>query len=97
MPEVPEQNLIPINVLVAGRSYRLLVAREDEAFVRSSVKRINDQIAELRLHYAAKDEQDFVAMCLLMYAADRQGLAAQHVQDAAIQAMIAQIDKALDE
>ncbi len=90
-----DKKLIPANVIVAGRSYRLLVEPEDEAFVRGAVKRVNEQIAELRNSYAAKDDQDFVAMCLLMYATEKKSLAAEALLEQELAQMIAQIDKAL--
>lgn len=65
----PEE-LIPVNVWLAGRSYRIRIAPQDEARVRSAVKKADAQIAELRSHYAGRDDQDFVAMCLLMYATE---------------------------
>lgn len=62
--------LIPINVWLAGRSYRIRIAANEEEAVRKAVKAADNQIAELRNNYAGKDDQDFVAMCLLMYAAN---------------------------
>lgn len=62
--------LIPINLWLAGRSYRIRIKPEEEAAVRKAVKLADDKITEMRTHYAGKDDQDFVAMCLLMYAAD---------------------------
>jgi len=59
-----------INVWLAGRSYRLRIKPEEESAVRKSVKLADDKISEMRAHYAGKDEQDFIAMCLLSYAAD---------------------------
>jgi len=59
-----------INVWLAGRSYRLRIKPEEESAVRKSVKLADDKISEMRTHYAGKDEQDFIAMCLLSYAAD---------------------------
>lgn len=62
--------LMAINVWLAGRSYRLRIKPEEESAVRKSVKLADDKISEMRTHYAGKDEQDFIAMCLLSYAAD---------------------------
>ena len=64
------QELIPINVWLAGRSYRIRIRPEEEEAVRKAVKVADEKIMELRHSYAGKDDQDFVAMCLLMYAAD---------------------------
>lgn len=62
--------LIPLNVWLAGRSYRIRVAPGEEESVRKVVKQADEKIMELRAHYAGRDDQDFIAMCLLMYATD---------------------------
>lgn len=68
--EEEKQELIAINVWLAGRSYRLRVLPDEEEAVRKSIKQADSKIAELRNTYAGKDDLDFVAMCLLSYAAD---------------------------
>lgn len=65
-----EEELIPINVWLAGRSYRIRIAAHEEEAVRKSIKQADAKISELRSTYAGKDDQDFIAMCLLSYAAD---------------------------
>ncbi len=62
--------LIPVNLWLAGRSYRIRIKPEEEEAVRKAVKLADDKISEMKVNYAGKDDQDFVAMCLLMYAAD---------------------------
>ena len=59
-----------VNVWLAGRSYRFTIKAEDESVVRKAIKVAEDKIAELKNSYAGKDDQDFIAMCLLMYAAE---------------------------
>jgi cell division protein ZapA len=93
--KVPE--LIPINVIVAGRSYRIRIEPGDESFVRKAVKRASDQIAELRRVYAGKDDQDFIAMCLLMYAADKRNAASDAMLEEGVDSLIDKIDRALEE
>ena len=61
---------MPINVWLAGRSYRLRIKPEEEQAVRKSVKLADEKIADMRTHYSGKDEQDFMAMVILSYAAD---------------------------
>jgi|SRR5690606_17346229 cell division protein ZapA (FtsZ GTPase activity inhibitor) len=91
----PEEH-IPINVWIAGRSYRIRIRPEEEASVRAAVKIANDKIMELRSHYAGKDDQDFVAMCLLMYATQTTGTTlANPLYQKEIQEMIQKIDKVL--
>jgi cell division protein ZapA (FtsZ GTPase activity inhibitor) len=87
--------LVPVNVIIAGRSYRIRINPSDESFVRKAVKRANDQIGELRRTYAGKDDQDFIAMCLLMYATDPQGTNSSTMQDEEIEELTAKIDAAL--
>lgn len=65
-----DEEQIPVNLWLAGRSYRIRVAPSDEEAIRKAVKIADDKVQELRHHYAGKDDQDFLAMCLLMYATD---------------------------
>ena len=65
-----EDELISVNVWLAGRSYRIRIKPEEEEAVRKAAKVADEKVLELRAHYAGKDDQDFIAMCLLMYATD---------------------------
>jgi cell division protein ZapA len=65
-----DKDLIPVNVWLAGRSYRIRINPQDEEAVRKAVKLAEEKIQELRTQYAGKDDQDFMAMCLLTYATD---------------------------
>lgn len=65
-----DEELISINVWLAGRSYRIRIKPEEEAATRKAVKEAEDKIVHMRNQYAGKDDQDFIAMCLLMYATD---------------------------
>jgi len=70
MDQVREET-IPINLWIGGRSYRIRIKKEDEEQVRFAVKVADDRIAEFRNMFAGRDDQDFIAMCLLMYATDQ--------------------------
>lgn len=87
-------DLIPISVWLAGRSYRIRIKAEEEEAVRKAVKLADEKIIELRSHYAGKDDQDFVAMCLLSYAADNaiEGSSFNPVLETEISNMIGRID-----
>ena len=91
------QELIPINVWLAGRSYRIRIRPEEEEAVRKAVKVADEKIMELRHSYAGKDDQDFVARCLLMYAAD-SAIETFHspVIQQEIQSMLGRIESVLD-
>jgi hypothetical protein len=62
------QELIPINVLIGDRTYRIKIEPGDEELVRKTLKTINDQIIEYKTRFAGKDMQDYIAMVLLWYA-----------------------------
>lgn len=64
--------LIPINIIVADRSYRLKIDPEDEEMVRKTIKTINEKIVDYKTNFAGKDMQDYVAMVLLWYATEQQ-------------------------
>jgi hypothetical protein len=64
--------LIPINVVVGDRTYRVKVAPADEEVVRKTIKLINDKIIEFKTQFAGKDMQDYVSMVILWYATQLQ-------------------------
>jgi hypothetical protein len=62
------QALIPINIVIGDRSYRIRIKSEDEGAVRGTLKTINDKIIEFKTQFAGKDMQDYVSMVILWYA-----------------------------
>lgn len=89
---------MPINVWLAGRSYRLRIKPEEEESVRKAVKMAENKMLELRSYYSGKDEQDFMAMVLLMYATDSSIAAMSNpVVQNELQQLTQKIDKALGE
>ena len=60
--------LIPLNITIGDRNYRIKILPEDEEVVRKTLKVINDKILEFRSQFAGKDMQDYVAMVLIWYA-----------------------------
>lgn len=92
------EELIPVTLWIAGRSYRIRIKKQDEAAVRLAVKIADERIMELRSGFAGKDDQDFVAMCLLMYATDQvtDGGKLDPVRLAMIDRMSASIDRFLE-
>jgi cell division protein ZapA len=60
--------LIPVNILIGDRSYRIKVASKDEEVIRKTLKQINEKIIEFKTQFAGKDMQDYIAMVLLWYA-----------------------------
>ena len=66
MPE-----LIPANILIGDRTYRLKIEPEDEEVLRKTVKMINDKILEFKRDFAGKDMQDFISMVLIWFATEQ--------------------------
>lgn len=61
-------DLIPVNILIGDRTYRIKTSPEDEQTIRRTVKLINDKIVEFKTQFAGKDMQDYVAMVMIWYA-----------------------------
>lgn len=59
--------MLPINIVIGDRTYRIKVKPEDEEAVRKAVKLINDKIVDFKLQFAGKDMQDYIAMVLVWY------------------------------
>ena len=64
--------LIPVNIIVADRSYRLKIDPADEEMVRKTMKLINEKVIEFKTNFAGKDMQDYVSMVLLWFATEQQ-------------------------
>jgi len=62
------EELIPVNILIADRTYRIKTSPSDEEAVRKTVKLINDKILEFKTNFAGKDMQDYIAMVIIWYA-----------------------------
>ncbi|HVI49390.1 MAG TPA: cell division protein ZapA [Chitinophaga sp.] len=62
------EQLIPINIVVSDRSYRIKIRPEEEEEVRRIMKEVNEKIVDFKTSYAGKDQQDYIAMALIMYA-----------------------------
>lgn len=60
--------LIPINILIGDRTYRIKSLPKDEEVIRKTLKIINDKIIEFKTQFAGKDMQDYIAMVLIWYA-----------------------------
>lgn len=54
-----------INIIVAGRTYKLKVSTDEESFVRQAAKEINDKISEYQKTLLTRDKQDFLSMIAL--------------------------------
>jgi cell division protein ZapA len=70
MPE--NEDLIPVNITIADRSYRVKIAPKDEEAVRKTAHLINQKMIEFKNAYAGKDMQDYISMVLLWFTTEQQ-------------------------
>lgn len=62
-----QENLIPANINIADRIYRVQMSPQDEQVVRQSVRIINDKIVEFKNKIPGKDMQDYISMVLVWF------------------------------
>ena len=91
--------LIPVNILIGDRNYRLKVKPDDEEKLRKTVKLINQKIIEYKTHFAGKDMQDYVAMVLIWLATEESensfaGFKAEELKEK-IQSLQTQIEQTI--
>jgi hypothetical protein len=90
--------LIPINIVIGDRTYRIKTLAKDEEVIRRTLKTINDKIIEFKTQFGGKDMQDYIAMVMIWYATlantDSNPVLEKEVTDALLKMELA-IDKAL--
>jgi cell division protein ZapA len=74
-------NLIPINIVIADRTYRIKASPEDEETIRKTLKIINDKIIEFKTQFAGKDMQDYISMVVIWYATQAAAINSNSSQD----------------
>ncbi len=90
------EQLIPLNIVIGDRSYRIRIKPEDEAPVRETVKVINDKVIEFKTHFSGKDMQDYIAMVLVWYATEQSSRTQQGIDNRAVSEKLGQIEALLD-
>jgi cell division protein ZapA (FtsZ GTPase activity inhibitor) len=63
--------LIPLNIVIGDRTYRIKCLPTDEEYIRKTLKTINNKIIEFKTQFAGKDMQDYIAMVLIWYATQK--------------------------
>ncbi|MCQ2318918.1 MAG: cell division protein ZapA [Bacteroidales bacterium] len=63
-----ESNDVKVNVVIAGRSYRLNVDKTEEDNVRRAVGMINERVEEYKRVYSDKDYLSLVSMVCIQLA-----------------------------
>ena len=59
---------LPITITIAGRPYRLTIARDEEETIRKAAKHIEGQISHYAGNFKYSDKQDLLAMVVLHFA-----------------------------
>lgn len=95
----PNAELIPVNITIADRSYRVKIAPKDEEAVRKTATIINQKMVEFKNMYAGKDQQDYISMVLLWFTTQQQepgqNIYEQENLQNQIEALTASVEKAL--
>ena len=65
-----EEETININLIIADRPYPLKIKVSEEQDIRIAAKEINQKVKDFQQSQSAKDKQDYLAMCALMYAVE---------------------------
>ncbi len=87
--------LIPLNILIGDRTYRIKSLAKDEQHIRQTLKVINDKIIEFKTQFAGKDMQDYIAMVLIWYATDVTSNG-NTINDEALTQMLDKIEQQID-
>ena len=88
--------LIPANIVIGDRTYRIKIRMQDEEAVRSTVKVINDKSLEFKTQFSAKDMQDYIAMVLVWYATEQSSSTRSQLDTRAIEEKLEQVEQFLD-
>jgi len=65
------EELIPVNILVGDRNYRLKIKPNEEETLRKTMKIINNKLIDFKTNFAGKDMQDYIAMVLIWLAIEQ--------------------------
>ena len=94
------EELIPLNLVVGDRTYRIRIQPKDEEVVRKTAKTINDKIVEFKTAFAGKDMQDYIAMVLVWFATEQNAAISNQVNmdnvSSRLQTLAKMIDGALE-
>jgi len=91
-----KDEMIPLNLLIGDRSYRVRINPKDEEVVRKTVKTINDKLVEFKTAFAGKDMQDYIAMVLVWFATEQNASISNLVDTENISSRLDTIEKMLD-
>jgi cell division protein ZapA len=93
---VMTEELIPLNLMIGDRSYRVRINPKDEEVVRKTVKTINDKMMEFKTHFAGKDMQDYIAMVLVWFATEQNASISNQVNMDNVSSRLQTLEKMID-
>ncbi|TBR18619.1 MAG: cell division protein ZapA [Chitinophagaceae bacterium] len=91
-----KDQLIPITIVIADRSYRIKIQPKDEEVVRKIIKLINEKVVDFKTQFAGKDTQDYIAMVLVWFATDQNTSSANWLEKENISTKLSLLEKMLD-
>jgi len=90
------EQLIPLNIVIGDRNYRIKILPADEEIVRKTLKTINDKIIEFKTQFAGKDMQDYISMVLIWYATQLKESSPDFLNDELMDSL-SKMERQLDE
>ncbi len=88
--------MIPLNLVIGDRTYRVRINPSDEEVVRKTVKTINEKIVEFKTHFAGKDMQDYIAMVLVWFATEQNAAISNLVNLDHVSSRLQTLEKMID-
>jgi cell division protein ZapA len=89
-------DLIPLNLVIGDRTYRVRIQPQDEEVVRKTVKTINDKLLEFKTQFAGKDMQDYIAMVLVWFATEQNAAISNQVNLDNVSSRLKTLEKMID-
>ena len=93
---IMNSDLIPLNIVIGDRSYRIRIKPIDEEVVRKTAKTINDKIIEYKTMFAGKDMQDYIAMVLIWFATEQNAAISNLVNMDNVSSRLQTLEKMID-
>ena len=92
-----KNELIPLNLTIGDRTYRVRIQPNDEEVVRKTVKTINDKLIEFKTQFAGKDMQDYIAMVLVWFATEQNAAISNLVNLDNVGSRLQTLEKMIDQ